>query len=488
MPDVTFERFGGLNLIADPQEAGAQQAISCLNVALDRNGRVRIRDGYDTLYTAATENYVFGLHPVSTGLVLAATGKVRVVDLGAGTSAANVSLAANGGVSFATLNSATYFTDTTGTQIQKFVAPATFSSPAGLAAYKGNFLAVQPLEDRLVIADASSTSKLWFSDAATPETITAANNLQLTPGDGQRITGMCVFGTELFVFKRTKFFVFSGNSTDSTGGSIFNYRMVDTGIGVDEGAFASTSAKLVATHSTGVYFIGADGIYRTTGGAPVKISDPIAPVFKGSNLPIPAPFSTVLASPVASWSHLGIAAGRLYAMGVSAAGAQLQFVMDLATGEWVVHDLAVTCMLDGSLVADTTDAGGYRGAAILGGRAGAGLDAVVLKLSDAFNSDDGTGITGHHQSGFYDLGSQHSKRVRRWTLWGSGAVNVSIFTDHGTVDANTALVTLGTGSAVARGWHNHSYRGVLFSHRIGFIGTSTVHRIGASVADERVTQ
>jgi hypothetical protein len=488
MPDVTFERFGGLNLVQDPQEAGAQQAISCLNVALDRNGRVRIRDGYDTLYTAAAENYVVGLHPVSTGLVLAATGKVRVVDLGAGTSAANVSLAATGGVSFATLNSATYFTDSTGTQIQKFVAPATFSAPAGLAAYKGNFLAVQPLEDRLVIADATSTSKLWFSDAATPETITAANNLQLTPGDGQRITGMCVFGTELFVFKRTKFFVFYGNSTDSTGGSIFNYRMIDTGIGCDEGAFAFTSSKLVTAHSTGVYFIGSDGIYRTTGGAPVKISDPIAPVFKGSNLPIPAPFSTVLSSPIASWSHLGVAAGRLYALGVSSVGAQLQFVMDLATGEWTVHNLVATCVLDGALVADTTDATGYRGAAILGGRTEPAFDSVILKMSDAFNSDDGTGITGHHQSGFYDLGSQHSKRVRRWTLWGSGAVNVSIFTDHGTVDANTALVTLGTGSAVARGWLNHSYRGVLFSHRIGFIGTSTVHRISASVADERVTQ
>jgi hypothetical protein len=55
-------------LVQDPQEAGAQQAISCLNVALDRNGRVRIRDGYDTLYTAAAENYVVGLHPYRPGL------------------------------------------------------------------------------------------------------------------------------------------------------------------------------------------------------------------------------------------------------------------------------------------------------------------------------------------------------------------------------------------------------------------------------------
>jgi hypothetical protein len=123
-----------------------------------------------------------------------------------------------------------YLTDSTTTQVRKYTG-GVFSSPAGLAAYKGNYLAVQPLDDRLVIADASTTSKLWFSDAATPETITASNFVQVTPGDGQPITGMAVFGTQLFVFKQTKFFVFYGNSTDATGLPVFNYRMMDTGVG-----------------------------------------------------------------------------------------------------------------------------------------------------------------------------------------------------------------------------------------------------------------
>lgn len=483
MADVTFERFGGLNLVSDPQEAGAEQALSCLNVALDRNGRLRSRDGYDVLY--ASTGAVSALHPVSTDVVLAAFGasNVRAVDLGSGTSLANVALTSSVS-SFASAGTAggVYFTDGTSTQIRRYQAGA-FSSPAGLASYEGNFLAVQPLEDRLVIADANNTDRLWFSDPSTPETITytagppeTGNFVDLTPGDGEAITGMAVYGTELFVFKQTKFFVFYGNSTDSTGGSVFNYRMIDTGIGCDALVLPS---KTTAVHATGVYFIAADGVYRTTGGPPVKVSSAIDPVFKGMNLPVPVPFTAVASDSIGTWYHLAVARDELFASGARADGSgPLQFVLDLRSGTWTVYDWPATSVLDGSLLADSTN---FRGSLVLGFLAGS-----IAKSSKAFTDDEGVAISWHHQSGYYDLGSQNSKRTRQTVLWGSGSPTVSVFTDHVNTDANAAAVTLGAAPVIVRGRHRKAYRGVLFSHKLSGSSAATVHRIGHTVADERV--
>jgi hypothetical protein len=284
---------------------------------------------------------------------------------------------------------------------------------------------------------------------------------------------MAVFGTELFVFKKTKFFVFYGNSTDATGGVVFNYRMVDTGVGC-----AAAGAKLTATHETGVYFVARDGVYVTTGGAPVKVSGAIDPMFSATNLPIPAPFSSVIAAPLASFTHLDIARGSLYMFGATAGLlAFYTFVYDLVARRWMVFDWGVRSVLDGADVDN-------QGSLVLGL-----FPSGKIALSDTSDtSDAGAAISWHHQSGFYDLGSQHSKRTRQTVAWGSGSPTVSVFTDHGSTDANAAAVTLGTAPAVARGWHRKAYRGVLFSHKLSGSTAATVHRIGHTVADERVAQ
>lgn len=492
MADVTFENFGGLDLVQDPQQAGAEQAISCLNVARDRNGRIRTRDGYTVSYDLGADSGTTALYPVSDDIVLAAFAahSVRAIDLGAGSSLANVSLSEQVS-SFAAAGSSggIYFTDGTNAQIRRYQAGA-FTSPASLATYEGNYLAVQPLDDRLVIADANNTDRLWFSNPSTPETITYAAGppetgdfVDLTPGDGEDITGMCVFGTELFVFKESKFFVFYGNSTDSTGGSIFNYRMVDTGIG----AVPNTLGRQVtATHETGVYFISTDGVYRTTGGPAVKVSRAIDPVFAGMNLPIPAPFTSVIPVPLTAWVNASVARDQLFVLGSAFDNGTLyyaQFALDLYAGEWTVSDWPAVCVLDGSLLGDATN---FRGSIVLGLSNRSDGDAEIGKSTRSITTDNGSAISWHHQSGFYDLGSQNTKRTRQTVLWGSGSPTVSVFTDHGSSDSNAAAVTLGTAPAVARGWHRKAYRGVLFSHKLSGNGAATIHRIGHTVADERM--
>lgn len=478
---VNVEKFGGLNLVSDPQETGMEQASSLINVALDRNGRLRTRDGLSTAYNSTLANTApLTMHPVSGTMILAAFAgnSVKAVDVNAGTSTASVASATAVTASFASAGATgtVYLTDSTTTQIRKYTG-GVFSSPAGLAAYKGNYLAVQPLDDRLVIADASATSKLWFSDAATPETITSSNFVQVTPGDGQPITGMAVFGTQLFVFKQTKFFVFYGNSTDATGNPVFNYRMMDTGVGCSlpssiAGGMPTPGVKLTATHQTGVYFIGTDGVYRTTGGEPVKVSGAIDPVFSGTNLPVPVPFSSVLPAPMDFIYNLSIASDKLFLIGAnSQAPTYVQFAMDLTTGEWTAMNLnAAGSLLDGDLA-------GFAGENIVG-LLNAGSQGVVARMGKAFTADNGTAITWHHQSGFYDMGLPGQVKATRWTrLWGSGTPTVSMYTDMGTAAQNTGTVTLGTAPAVSEGFYNAATQGRLLSHRLSGSGVVTVHRL-----------
>jgi hypothetical protein len=153
--------------------------------------------------------------------------------------------------------------------------------------------------------------------------------------------------------------------------------------------------------------------------------------------------------------------------------------MDLLTGQWTVYDWATRAILDG---ADVDNDGSLVIGLVVSNTGRIGLS------NTSYTDDNATAISWHHQSGFYDLGSQHSKRTRQTVAWGSGSPTVSVFTDHGSSDANAAAVTLGTAPAVARGWHRKAYRGVLFSHKLSGSTAATVHRIGHTVADERVAQ
>ena len=58
-----------------------------------------------------------------------------------------------------------------------------------------------------------------------------------------------------------------------TGGVTFEVRKVDVGVGC-------AASRGIAVGLEGVYFVGADGVYLTTGGPPRKISEEIDPIFR----------------------------------------------------------------------------------------------------------------------------------------------------------------------------------------------------------------
>lgn len=476
MSTVPFpvNRFGGLSLRADPEEVGAERALDVLNVTFAQDGRVAVRDGYTLLYSGASP---VNMARISTEQVFAVFGSnsVKDITLYNGTAVASNALSSPASsVAAAGTSGALYFTDGTVAQIKKYLS-STFSSPAGLAALKGNFLAVQPLDDRLVVADSINTSRVIFSDPGTPETFTydtaptpdTGNYIDLTPGDGEAITGMAVFGTQLYVFKKTKFFVFYGNSTDTDGSPIFNYRMVDTGVGIPQGS--GDYRVLTAVHRTGLYFVGPDGVYRTTGGDPVRISDAIGPAFKGSNLPIPATW-TLAPTPASTWLTLGIAADRLYLTPLSIEGT---YVLDLFTGEWSVFDWAIPSVLDGIKVAGGLDTAGYTGGAVIGAPAGTG----IALSNRAQTTDNGTAITWRYASGQYTLSDPGRATVTLESrAWGTGTVTLKVANDNAAFDTGSAL-TLGTSPATADAWQQIDREGTLWQHRLSGSGPATVNRL-----------
>jgi hypothetical protein len=76
----------------------------------------------------------------------------------------------------------------------------------------------------------------------------------LGPQDGEKIQAAIVWKEFLFIFKETKFYVFSEEGQDSSGNPIFNRRAVRAGVGL-------ASPRAVCAHHTGLYFMDRTGIY-----------------------------------------------------------------------------------------------------------------------------------------------------------------------------------------------------------------------------------
>lgn len=474
MQPFSADQFGGLDLRSDPEEVGLSMAVDILNVSLSRNGRITTRDGYSSLYAGPAG--VTNIFPLSTETVLASfdANSIKAVALFSGTATATASIASSvSSIATAGGSGGFYYTDGSSAQVKKYLAGA-FSSPAGLANIKGLFLATFPLEDRLVVADAVNTGRVIFSEPGTPEvfnydtvpTPDVGDYVDLEPGDGEQITGLAVYGTQLFVFKKTKFFVFYGNSIDADGNTRFNYRMVNTGVGCWQTS-SNENRVLTAVHTSGVYFVAQDGIYRTIGGEPVRVSDPISPLFKGANIPIPPSF-LLDTTPAIIWGFLGVAADRLYACNTGGSGT---YVLDLTTGGWSAYDWGASAVFEGARLASGLDTNGYRGAAVIG-------IAGALHLSNqSKTTDNGSAISWRWLSGAYNLSDPGRAAITLESrVWGTGTATLKVANDHGSVDAGSAL-TLGTSPATADAWQQIDREGVWWQHQFSGSGQATINKL-----------
>lgn len=472
--------FGGLDLASAPDEA---RCIDLWNIDFDVPGGIRTRDGSttffsgsgsfygcDSFYTAGGTKQIVGIRGSTIEAVSSAAASVATQAMGATyTQPSFVRFAAPGNermyVAGCTTAGAapTSFWRWTGGAFTA-ISPAS-SNPA--------IVGLHPTDNRLAFANyASGYSKVNFSDAGNPETFGANNYVEVTPGDGEPIRAMATWGNLLIVFKETKFFVFYGASTDSAGNPVFNYRTIANGVG-------AVGSRAVAVAPEGVYFCSRDGIYLTSGGSPVRISDPVEPIFFGEH---PRHYFSRAELDHSRTEDVAMHyfRGRLY-VGFNGTDSTEGFTL-------VYYPQQQKFTLWSYVCKDITDFRiGLEPEIVFA----SGTANVFTRHSPSYTTDGGSALRSWYRTGFDDFGTDDEKRLVESRLFGSGTVQVGYSRDFfqnwtgdggdpttGGVLTYNSAVTLGTApdvdQAVARGkWKD----GRLFSVQFGNTsGQFRVHR------------
>lgn len=478
---VTFERFAGLDLRASP---GANTAIDMSNVVVDANGEsIRSRDGCAAFVGLAGTQI---LHITTWGgdtatrymIAVSGAGQLAAVDGGGvGVATGTLAGAALSNVSSQMIGTptASYVYLTSGSGWARFDGTAwtTPTMPAVVASART--VAVSPSDNRLAVGGTgNSFSRVQFSDPGAPETFGANNFVDVTPGDGEFIVAAATWHNLLFVFKQTKFFVFYGTSPNVDGSPIFNYRMVNTGIGCSH-------PNAVAVAPDGIYFLDRRGIFHTSGGPPQMISEPLDPFFRNQPHPYFAGGATYAPAQAGQGQMLTFAQGRLYCvLGTTGTPALKPFVWDQASNSWSLWALTIA----GNGISTFGEA---RTQASQEGRVElvAGIGNTVYRFSPQLTTDNGQAINSNYRAAFTDLGVPSEKTVRGTIIDGSsssGSVSWQWSREWGALQS-TRSVSLGSSLGQGRDWY--ATRGRMLSWQVSGSSRWQLQRVEPLVRGSR---
>jgi len=480
---VTVEKFGGLRLSSDPEDVGVNGATDMLNVELaDDLSYVRTRAGSSALATGfGWQPRAFAPAVFNSSHVMLATGQVgsdyQLTAVGVTGTKTFLGAWPSGGVgagytapqivTFGIPTASFAFVAWGGTPLQR-----TDGVGVGPSVGSPGYIAATPQSNRLVqgwfydaadvpVGANGTTSTVYFSDAGAPETFSPNNYVHLRPNDGEDITGIITWRELLFVFKRSRAFVFYGESTDSTGQPVFNYREISLPANISP---QISAYRCVASTASGVYFTTTDGIYRTTGGTPTKVSSVID--YSGFVQP----------------GHLGTVGDRVFHQVIvygedERAG---HFVFNERNESWTYYELGPA--ISGAPVVGWPQAFPIRNTFFFG-------DATSLHMSlyGAAAEDNGVPMPSRYRMGVSDLGSAAQKVVREVLVDGSGVVEVGLGGDWAANPAGDT-VTLGTAPAVAQGRGRTAVRARNFRVQISASsGAWSVSRLTLHLRSQRPT-
>lgn len=427
---IVIDNWTGLNLADDPAEVGLSAAIELSNVDLDSNGRLRPRDGYVQVSgisaaTIAPGPMSYFKNTAGAEFIVAQTNTATTtpisIDGGANGSSTGVIPVSNNSMLRFSGSASTHprLYLVVGTSTMKRLQGTTWSDVALTGGLTGTCLATTPWDNRLVVC--GSNHVVWFSNPDDPETLGVDNFVILHFGDGEQIRAAVTWQDQLFIFKETKFYVFYGTSVDTTGGAVFNYRTVNTGLGTpfDGGAVAGDE---------GVFFHTGDGVYLTTGGPAVSVSRVLGDLSNIGN----------------TCESLLYHNRRLYVL--SQAGSVL--VYDPATGNWLYWAINVSAFCEvprlsprGGMYVGPTGSKKLSKMGERGSQTGSFTD-------DGTTSTNGTAVDWVYESGKDMLGAPDRKVIREASLWGNGVVTLRLVADA-TTDIGTVLNPV-QGEAVQR--------------------------------------
>lgn len=489
MPGLTpveFGDFGGLDVRNDPQEVSSRAAVDLLNVDFSVPGTIQCRPNTVTFKTEAAEDYIgmapfYGLGVSAEALIAATSTKLYAYNtVSLATSSSLTGLAAATEVSFAsiglgssTLSDRRCYIARGGSKLYRFDASPAFTLTG---VNSGRCLAVTPWDNRLVIGGYNTfDSRVQFSDAGAPETMGANNWVDLTPGDGDLITTMAVYGRQLFVFKKRKFFVFYGTQTDGQGNPIFNYEAVDYGIGCESPYGATVGPD-------GVYFVSPRGVYRATGPtAPVRVSEAINPLFRIGD---PTDYYTgpddFRVSELVTPTCLTYNDGKLYLSTTrrSSSSTYWTLVLDLPTNRWSLWNVNARAMTTVASSAEQYNAGSAVYFAEKGTK-----KLRVIPSTTVFNAfgDESSAPTAYYRSGFWNPGQPGAETiVHEWLIDGISGVYFQTAVNDAAALGAQQFVDLGS-SAVSQGRDVRAVRGRNVSFQITGSPPLRVSRVVANV-------
>lgn len=348
---------GGLNLKESPVLLNDNQATEILNFEFDVAGALVKRNGFEafngTPIADATgmDNAIRFARPESeTRTLLAAVNRADHNKVYKGNDATGTFTEVTGGSALdANLHTdmAVYrdyvFLSNGAQTMQCYQSGAT----KGDCAFsdnnrKGKYLAV--CDDRLFVAgDASAPNTLYFSEiglfATSPgmDCSFPANNFIVVPkrDTGDEITGLAVYGAELFIFRRNDFWALMGTCPED-----YIMQEVNNRVG-------AVGHAAVANTGDGLVFVGAHGIYEYRDGATADIGANIAPLLRSED------FSNARAAYYPRKRQVWISFRRAGAANDST------LVFDTLLRAWTVFDFGGNCFCTCDGAGDSGDL--YRG-------------------------------------------------------------------------------------------------------------------------------
>lgn len=423
---------GGLNLRDGIDVVQQDQAIDALNVMFTTRGAVEQRSGYAKFTAAEGTNRYDSLSPFykfdgTRQLVAGAGARLEALDT-AGALIASVATAASphyfqrfGGPT------AEHIYIANGTDTVRRWTGAAFETPTYVGVTPaGRYLGLSVTDNRLVNARFTGTtagnnpSTVRFSDEGDPLSFGVTHYEDLHPGDGEEIMGVVTWRDSVFVFKQSKFFVFYGNSVDDDGEPVFNWRAVDTGVGL-------VSSRAVAVSEQGVYFLDRTGVYFTDGTQPQRVTDTVLPIFHGGS----SVYYTggELNDGSISQATMAYHDSRLWFSfpAGTAATNNRQLVFDPFENWWGLADLPAGPMTVFRPASSDELVFGYA----------AGTKHIGRYAQYAYSADDmsqsGTGgnaISSYWQGGWFNYDTPAVKTIRESIISGSGIVTVAMSRDY----------------------------------------------------------
>jgi hypothetical protein len=246
----------------------------------------------------------------------------------------------------------------------------------------------------------------------------------LTPGDGEQIMAAVTWRDLVFVFKESKYFVFYSESAQSNGTPIFNYRAVQSGVGL-------AAKQAICISRDGVYFMSRQGAYLTDGTKTTLISDKIKPIWD-QNAETYFQSNPINLAQIAlcrmAWHNEQVFIA--YPSGTGTANDRT-LVYDTQHKWWSLWDTPASALISFQRGDQPELHFGY-----------ASGNARIGRIGVALTNDLGaTTITSRWRSGWGDYKSELLKVIRENRLWGTGAVTVNFSTDFNLLATTTNTAT-----------------------------------------------